>query len=302
MDELHGAVFFSKIDLRSGYHHISIREQDIEKTEFRCHFGHFEFLVMPFGLTNAPATFQSCMNHIFKDQLRKSVLVFFDNILIYSWSWQEHMRHLDEVLSIMEARSLYAKDSKCKFGMTELHYLGQIISAQGLQVHQDKIRAIMDWSTPRNVTELRSFFRLCSYYRWFVRGFPQLGAPLKYLAKHGAFIWTEKSQESFDHKKEVMGTCPVLALPDFTLPFVLECDASGEGIGAVLMQEGHPIVFESWNIIQPERLYSIYDKEMLAIMHALTKFRQYLVGSKFVVKIDHNSLKYFLEQKDLSEH
>jgi hypothetical protein len=115
-------------------------------------------------------------------------------------------------------------------------------------VHQEKIRAILDWSTPRNVIELRSFFGLCSYYRRFVQGFSQLGAPLTDLTKHGAFIWTEKSQKSFDHMKEVMGTCPMLALPDFTLPFLLECDASGEGVGAVLMQGGHPIVFERWNL------------------------------------------------------
>jgi hypothetical protein len=145
------------------------------------------------------------------------------------------------------------------------------------------------------VTELRIFFGMCNYYRWFVRGFSQLGAPLIDLTKNGAFIWTEKSQEAFDHMKEVMDTCPMLALLDFTLSFVLECDASGEGISAVLMQGGHPIVFESRKISQLERLYSIYDKEMLAIMHSLTKFRQYLVGIKFVVKTDHNSLKYFLE-------
>jgi hypothetical protein len=142
---------------------------------------------------------------------------------------------------------------------------------------------------------------MCSYYRWFVRGFSQLGEPLTDLTKHGAFTWTEKSHEAFDHMKEVMDTCPVLALPDFTLPFILECDASDEGISAVLMQGGHPIVFKSWKLIQPERLYSIYDKEMLEIMHALTKFKQYLVVSKFVVETDHNSLKYFLEQKDLGE-
>jgi hypothetical protein len=135
MDELHGAVFFTKIDLRSGYHHISIREQDIEKTAFRCHFGHFEFLVMPFGLTNAPATFQSCMIHIFRGQLRKYLLVFFDDILIYSKTWDEHLAHLGEVLDIMQSHSLYAKESKCEFGMRELLYLGHIISGQGVQVH-----------------------------------------------------------------------------------------------------------------------------------------------------------------------
>jgi hypothetical protein len=129
MDELHGAFFFSNIDLCSGYHQISMKEQDIEKTTFQCHFGHFEFLVMPFRLTNAPATFQSCTNHIFKGQLRKSVLVFFNDILVYRKTWLEHMGHLEEVLSIMEAQSLYAKESKCEFGMTELLYLGHIISA-----------------------------------------------------------------------------------------------------------------------------------------------------------------------------
>jgi hypothetical protein len=130
MDELDGAVFFSKIDLRSGYHQINSREQDTGKTTFRCHYGHFEFLVMPFGLSNASTTFQSCMNHIFRDQLRKSVLVFFDDILVYNKTWQEHQGHLDEVLGIMEAQSLYAKESKCEFGMTKLLYLGHVISAR----------------------------------------------------------------------------------------------------------------------------------------------------------------------------
>jgi hypothetical protein len=185
------------------------------------------------------------MNHIFKDQLRKSVLVFFDDIFVYNKTWQEHLRHLDAVLSIMEAQSLYTKESKCEFGMTKILYLGHIISAQGVQVHQEKIKAILDWPTLRNVTELRSFFGLCNYYRWFVRVFSQLGAPLTDLTRQGVFIWTDESQKAFDHMKEVMGTCPVLALPYFTLSFVLECDASNEGIDAVLMQGGLPIVFES---------------------------------------------------------
>lgn len=256
---------------------------------------------MPFGLTNALATFQSSMNHIFKKRLRKFLLVFFDDILIYSKTWEEHLKQIDIVLGIMESQSLYAKASKCEFGMTKILYLGHMISAIGVQVHQEKIRAILDWPPPRNLTELRGLFGLCSYYRRFVKGFSQLGAPLTDLTKKGAFRWTEEAQQVFEKLKEVMSSCPVLALPDFNQPFVLECDASGDGIGAVLMQNKHPIVYESRKLNKLEKLYSIYDKEMLAIMHALTKFRQCLVGSKFVVKTDHNSLRYFLGQKDLKD-
>lgn len=180
-------------------------------------------------------------------------------------------------------------------------YLGHLISATGVQVHQEKIRAILDWPPPRNLIELRGFFGLCSYYRRFVKGFSQLGAPLTDLTKKGAFRWIEEAQQVFEKFKELMSSCPVLALPDFNQLFVLECDAFGDGIGAVLMQNKHPIVYESRKLNKLEKLYSIYDKEMLAIMHALTKFRQYLVGSRFVVKTDHNNLRYFLGQKDLND-
>ncbi|XP_059066315.1 uncharacterized mitochondrial protein AtMg00860-like [Cryptomeria japonica] len=183
------------------------------------------------------------------------------------------MGHLDEVLGIMESQSLYAKRSKCEFGMTEVLYLGHVISAQGVQVHQEKIQAILDWPPPKTLLELRGFFGLCSYYRRFVKGFSQLGAPLTNLTKKGSFHWNAQAQQTFDKLKEVMSTCSVLTLPDFTPPFILECDASGEGIGAVLMQDRHPIAFESRKLSGVERLYSIYDKEMLAIIHALTKFR-----------------------------
>ena len=142
---------------------------------------------MPFGLTNAPATFHSCMNHVFREQLRKFVLVFFDDILIYSRTWSDHLQHLEMVLGIMKAQSLYAKASKCEFGMTKILYLGHIIGVDGVKVHQEKIQAILDWPPPKNISELRGFFGLCSYYRRFVRGFSQLASPLTDLTKKGAF-------------------------------------------------------------------------------------------------------------------
>ena len=179
--------------------------------------------------------------------------------------------------------------------MIEILYLGHVINQYGVQVHQEKIQAIFDWPPPKSLMDLRGFFGLCNYYRRFVKGFSHLNAPLTDLTKQGAFQWNEEAQLTFDKLKEAMSTCSILALPDFTRPFILECDASGEGIGAVLMQDKHPIAYKSRKLTPAERLYSIYDKEMLAIVHALTKFRQYLVGAKFVVRTDHNSLRYFLE-------
>jgi hypothetical protein len=165
------------------------------------------------------------------------------------------MGHLEEVLSIMEAQSLYTKESKCDFGMIELLYLGHIISAQGVQVNQEKIRANLDWPTPRSLIELRSFFGLCSYYKRFFRGVSQLGAPLTDFTKKGAFQWREESQWTFEKMKEVMSTCPILSLLDFSQSFILECDALGMGIGTMLMQGGHPIAFERRKLSESDLPY-----------------------------------------------
>jgi len=191
--------------------------------------------------------------------------------------------------------------SKCEFGMSEMLYLGHVIGAQGVQVHQEKIKAILDWPPPMNVTKLKSFLGLCTYYRRYVKGFSQLAAPLTNLTKRGAFGWSVDLQRILEKLKEVMSSCPVLTLPDFIQPFVLECDASGESIGAVLMQNNHPIAFERKKLRDYEKHYSIYDKEMLAIMHDFVKFIHYLVGNRFKVKTDYNNLRFFLEQKELND-
>jgi hypothetical protein len=146
---------------------------------------------MPFGITNAPTTFQSCMNHIFNKLLRKYILVFFDDLLIYIKTWEDHLKHLDQILNIMEDQSLYAKESKCEFGMIEILYLGHIIEAKAVRVHQENIQTILDWMTPRNIIKLRGFQGICTYYRRFVKGFSQLCAPLTDLTKKGGFKWTE---------------------------------------------------------------------------------------------------------------
>ncbi|GAU44890.1 hypothetical protein TSUD_400530 [Trifolium subterraneum] len=296
LDELHGAQYFSKLDLRSGYHQILIKPEDCYKTAFRTHHGHYEWLVMPFGLTNAPATFQSLMNTIFQAALRKFVLVFFDDILIYSPSWNCHLQHLEWVLQILEQYELFAKLSKCSFGQKEVDYLGHIVSGSGVYMHAEKIKDVLAWPKPSNVKQLRRFIGLTGYYRRFIKAYAQIACPLTDLLRKDAFVWKHEAETAFQSLKQAVTSAPVLGLPNFSEPFTLETDASGRGIGAVLGQQGHPIAYFSKKLSPRRQKQSAYIRELIAITKALAKFRHYLLGNRFVIKTDQKSLKSLLDQ------
>ena len=212
-DQLQGARVFSKIDLRSGYHQLKIRSEDVPKTAFRTGYGHYEFLVMPIGLTNAPTTYMDLMNRIFQPYLDQFVIVFIDDILIYSGNKEDHEEHLRVVLQILRENQLYAKFNKCQFWLESVAFLGHVISVEGVSVDPQNTEAIVNWKPPTNLTEIRSFLGLAGYYRNFIEGFSKLAATLtKLTRKEETFVWSEACQQSFDELKRKLTSAPVLKL------------------------------------------------------------------------------------------
>ncbi|KAK4390469.1 Transposon Tf2-12 polyprotein [Sesamum angolense] len=267
-DRLSRAKYFTKIDLRSGYWQVRIKRGDEAKTTVVTRYGAFEFLVMLFGLTNAPATFSTMMN---------------------------------QVLTRLREHELYAKVSKCSFAQESISFLGHIVERGRIRMDSKKVQAIEEWRPPSDVHDLRSFLGLANYYRRFVKGYSEIARPLTdLLKKTETWDWTPQCQVAFDNLKRAIVTDPVLALLDMSKPFTVETDASDFALGGVLMQDGHPVAFESRKLKDVERRYSVHEKELLAVVHCLRLWRHYLLGSPFVVKTDNIAVSHFMSQPKLT--
>ncbi|KAL0541655.1 hypothetical protein IC582_021709 [Cucumis melo] len=300
-DQLQGATVFSKIDLRLGYHQLRIKDGDVPKTAFRSRYGHYEFIVMSCGLTNAPAVFMDLMNRVFREFLDTFVIVFIDDILIYSKTEAEHEEHLRIVLQTLRDNKLYAKFSKCEFWLKQVSFLGHVVSKVGVSVDPAKIEAATGWTRPSTVSEVRSFLGLAGYYRRFVENFSRIATPLTQLIRKGApFIWSKACEDSFQNLKQKLVTIPVLTIPDGSGSFVIYSDASKKGLGCVLMQQGKVVAYASRQLKSHEQNYPTHDLELAAVVFALKIWRHYLYGEKIQIFTDHKSLKYFFTQKELN--
>ena len=292
-DQLQGAKVFSKINLRSRYHQLRIRESDIPKTTFRTRYGHYEFLVMSFGLTNAPMVFMDLMNRVFRPYLDRFVIVFIDDILVYSRSELEHERHLGWVLQTLRQHQLYAKFSKCEFWLRRVGFLGHVVSADGIYVDPQKVEAVANWEQPTTVTEVRSFLGLAGYYHRFIEGFSKIAGPLHCLTRKGVkFEWTDKCEGSFQTLKEKLTLAPVLTLPEGNKGFEVYSDALYQGLGYVLMQHKKVVAYASRQLKKHELNYPTHDLELATVVFALKTWRHYLYGATCQIFTDHKSLKY----------
>ncbi|GJS22882.1 putative nucleotidyltransferase, ribonuclease H [Tanacetum coccineum] len=280
-DQLQWSQFFSKIDLRSGYHQLRVHKNDIPKTAFRTRYGHFEFNVMPFGLTNAPLIFMDLINRVCRPYLDKFGIVFIDDILIYSKTQEEHVEHLRLVLELFKKEKLYAKFSKCEFWLREVQFLGHVINGNGIHVDPSKIKAVKNWKAPKILTKVRSFLGLPGYYRRFIENFSKIAKPLTILTqKSKTFDWDEEQELTFQTLKDKLCNVPVLALPNGLEDFVLYYDTSEIGLGCVLMQRGKVIAYASRQLKINEENHTTHDLELGAVVFALKIWRHYMYGTK----------------------
>ena len=301
------ARIYTKIDLRHAYHLVRIAEGDEWKTTFRTRYGSFEWLVMPFGLSNAPAAFQRFMNDIFQDLLDNCVIVYLDDILIFSEDLDSHRRQVKEVLRRLRQHGLYARPDKCEFHRDTVEYLGFILSPEGLRMSSDKIQTILDWPTPRKVKDVQSFLGFANFYRRFIPHYSDITVPLTRLTRKSAeWAWTDKCQAAFDTLKSAFTSAPILVQWDPDAQVIVETDASDYALGAILsivvQDEVHPVAFHSRTFSSTELNYDVHDKELLAIFEAFRTWRHYLEGTPSPIDVitDHKNLEYFSTTKLLT--
>ena len=292
-DQLRGARVYSKVDLRTGYHQLRVRETDIPKTAFRTCFGHFEFTVMPFRLTNAPKAFLDLMHRVFQPYLNQFVVVLVDDILIYSQSEREHEDHLRIILQFLREHRLYAKFNKCEFWLNEVRFLGHVVSTSSVSVDPKKVEAVMSWERPKSVFEIRSFLGLVGYYNRFIEDFFRLAAPMTRLTRKEVKLDSDdRCEKAFQDLKRKLTPAPILIVPDRGQGYTVYCDASRAGLGCVLMQSGRIVAYGSHKLKNHEQNYPTHNMELVAVVFALNILRYYLYGEQFEVYSDHKSLKY----------
>jgi hypothetical protein len=292
---------FSKIDLHSGYHQIKIHAEDIPKVAFTMRYGLYEYLVMSFGLMKAPAHFIYLMNSIFMLEMDQYVVVFIDDILVYSKSMGEHEENLWLVLQQLREHQLYAKFSKREFWIKGVPFLGHVVSPEGFTVDPGKVKEVLEWNMPTTVSEVRCLLGLVGYYRRFIPNFSKIVKPITELLKNGnKYVWSDACDEAFKHLKKLLTTSPVLAQPDTTKPFDVYCDASGTGLGRVLMQEGRVISYSSRQLRCHEEQYPTHDLELGAVVMVLQTWHHNLLGNAVHIYTDHKSLKYIFTQPDMN--
>ena len=302
------ATIFTKLDLRNAYHLVRVREGDEWRTGFNTHLGHFEYLVMPFGLTNAPAVFQALVNDVLRDFLNTFVMVYLDDILVFSKTLTEHSRHVRQVLQRLLENRLFVKAEKCVFSTNSVEFLGHILEEGRVRADPRKIRAVEEWPRPTDRTQLRRFLGFSNFYRQFIRGFSRVAAPLSALTSINLpFSWSPVAEEAFQALKGLCTSAPVLIFPDPVRQFIVEVDASDTGIGAVLSkraaedQQVHPVAFLSRRFTPAERNYDVGNRELLAVHAALVERRHRLEGAQHPVLIwtDYKNLTYIREAKRL---
>ncbi|CAN6723582.1 unnamed protein product [Malus baccata var. baccata] len=303
LERLAGYAFYCFLDGYSGYNQIVISPEDQEKTTFTCPFGTFAYRRMPFGLCNAPATFQRCMMSIFSDHVEKIIEVFMDDFSVFGDSFDSCLHNLSVILKRCVETNLVLNWEKCHFMVKQGIVLGHIISEKGIEVDKSKIDLVRHLPSPTSVREVRSFLGHAGFYHRFIKDFSKIAQPLcRLLQKEVAFEFTKECTESFNQLKELLTTTPIIVPPDWSLPFELMCDASDYALGAVLGQRKdkrpHVIYYASRTLNDAQLNYSTTEKELLAVVFALDKFRSYLIGTKVIVFTDHAALKYLLTKKE----